>query len=97
MTDSEQDRKLLIVEDDPGLQSQMRWSFERYKVSLADNRAAAIAEIRRASQTGLPNYPAFRNDPHFAPLHDAPEWKTLMADLEREHAAFRGEFGRRQG
>jgi two-component system NtrC family response regulator len=40
-------RKLLIVEDDPGIQSQLRWCFEDYEVLQADNRAAAITELRR--------------------------------------------------
>jgi two-component system NtrC family response regulator len=40
-------RKLLIVEDDPGIQSQLRWCFEDYEVIPAENRAAAISELRR--------------------------------------------------
>ena len=39
--------KLLIVEDDPGLQSQIRWCFEDYDVLLADDRESAIEQIRR--------------------------------------------------
>lgn len=38
---------LLIVEDDPGLQKQMRWSFDEYEVVVASDREAAIAQIRR--------------------------------------------------
>lgn len=41
------DRKLLIVEDDPGLMSQLRWCFEGYEVLSADDRASAINELRR--------------------------------------------------
>jgi two-component system NtrC family response regulator len=44
---SEQARKLLIVEDDPGLLNQLKWCFESYDVYTAENREAAIAEIRR--------------------------------------------------
>jgi two-component system NtrC family response regulator len=40
-------RKLLIVEDDPGIQNQLRWCFEDYDVVVAADRAAAIAEFRR--------------------------------------------------
>jgi two-component system NtrC family response regulator len=40
-------RKLLIVEDDPGIQSQLRWCFEEYDVILAADRASAITELRR--------------------------------------------------
>ncbi len=44
---SEQARKLLIVEDDPGLLNQLKWCFEGYDVYTAENREAAIAELRR--------------------------------------------------
>ncbi|MDX1481812.1 MAG: PEP-CTERM-box response regulator transcription factor [Woeseiaceae bacterium] len=40
-------RKLLIVEDDPGLLNQLRWCFEDYDVCTAEDRDAAIAELRR--------------------------------------------------
>ncbi|MCX7274737.1 MAG: PEP-CTERM-box response regulator transcription factor [Burkholderiales bacterium] len=38
---------LLMVEDDLGLQKQMRWSFDRYNVLFADSREAAVAQLRR--------------------------------------------------
>jgi len=44
---SEPSRKLLIVEDDPGIQSQLRWCFEEYEVLVAGDRIAAINELRR--------------------------------------------------
>lgn len=41
-------RRLLIVEDDPGLQSQMRWCFsEELEVSVATDRETALACLRR--------------------------------------------------
>ena len=39
--------KLLIVEDDPGLQKQLKWCFEDYAVTIAADRAAALAAVRR--------------------------------------------------
>ena len=39
--------KLLIVEDDPGLQSQLKWSFENFDVVVAEDREGAIAHLRR--------------------------------------------------
>jgi two-component system NtrC family response regulator len=39
-------RCLLIVEDDAGLQSQLRWSFEDYEVVMAGDRASALAALR---------------------------------------------------
>ena len=39
--------KLLIIEDDPGLQSQLRWSFEDFDVAVAEDRESAMAQLRR--------------------------------------------------
>ena len=39
--------KLLIVEDDPGLQKQLKWCFDDYEVIAATDRASAIAALRR--------------------------------------------------
>ncbi|MCB1762286.1 MAG: PEP-CTERM-box response regulator transcription factor [Gammaproteobacteria bacterium] len=44
---TEQIKKLLIVEDDPGLQSQLRWSFEECEVGIAADKESAIAQLRR--------------------------------------------------
>jgi two-component system NtrC family response regulator len=38
---------LLMVEDDRGLQKQMRWSFDQYEVVFAEDRDSAIAALRR--------------------------------------------------
>ena len=45
MTDST--KKLLVVEDDPGLQAQLRWCFDGFEVIMAGDRNAALAELRR--------------------------------------------------
>ena len=39
--------KLLIVEDDPGLQRQLKWCFENYEVITATDREGAMAQVRR--------------------------------------------------
>jgi two-component system NtrC family response regulator len=44
---SEHGRKLLIVEDDPGLLKQLKWCFEGYDVITAEDRSSAITELRR--------------------------------------------------
>ncbi len=46
---SEKHRPLLIVEDDPALQKQIRWSFDQYETLLANDRESALAQIRRHS------------------------------------------------
>ena len=38
---------LLVVEDDPGLQKQMRWGFDNYEVVLANDCESAVAQMRR--------------------------------------------------
>jgi len=54
---------LLVVEDDPGLQKQIRWSLENYGVQLAADREAALNQIRRFEPSvvlldlGLPPFP----------------------------------------
>ena len=40
-------RTLLVVEDDPALQTQMKWAFDRCDVALASDREEAVAQIRR--------------------------------------------------
>lgn len=45
MNDTE--RHLLVVEDDPGLQSQLRWCFDDFNVAISSNREEAIAMVRR--------------------------------------------------
>ena len=43
-----EDKKvLLIVEDDPGLQKQLKWTFEYYQAVIAGNRSEAITALRR--------------------------------------------------
>jgi two-component system NtrC family response regulator len=44
---SEKQRPLLIVEDDPALQKQLRWAFDRYETLTAGDRESAVALIRR--------------------------------------------------
>jgi len=56
-------RPLLIVEDDPALQKQMRWAFDQYQTVIAEDRESAIAQLRRCEPAvvtmdlGLPPQP----------------------------------------
>lgn len=55
---------LLVVEDDPGLQKQLKWCFEAYEVVIAGDRESAINALRRYEPSvitldlGLPPDPA---------------------------------------
>ncbi len=64
MAGNDEKRTLLVVEDDLGLQRQIKWCFEGYDVVTADSREAAIAAVRRfepqvvLQDLGLPPDPA---------------------------------------
>ncbi len=57
-------KPLLVVEDNPGLQKQLKWSFEGCKVYLAGDRASALALLQQyrmpvvTLDLGLPPEPA---------------------------------------
>jgi two-component system NtrC family response regulator len=40
-------QKLLVIEDDAGLQKQLRWSLDAYEVLVAGERETALAQVRR--------------------------------------------------
>ena len=44
--------RLLIVEDDEGLQRQLRWAYDDYEVLVASDRNAAIDLLRSAEPIG---------------------------------------------
>jgi two-component system, NtrC family, response regulator len=44
---NESTRKLLVVEDDRGLQKQLKWCFDGYDVVVAEDRESALGELRR--------------------------------------------------
>jgi two-component system NtrC family response regulator len=56
-------RPLLIVEDDPALQKQMQWAFDKYDTIVANDRESAIVQVRRfepavvTMDLGLPPHP----------------------------------------
>jgi two-component system NtrC family response regulator len=88
-------KPLLIVEDDPALQKQMRWAFEPYETVVADDRASAIAQLRRyepavvTMDLGLPPQP---DDPSegFRLLEEihglAPDTKVIVLTGQNDRA-----------
>ena len=86
-------RKLLIVEDDPGLQSQMRWCFENTEVFVASEREAALAILRKEEpqvvtlDLGLPPDPGGSTE-GFQALEDilrlAPNTKVIVVTGREE-------------
>jgi two-component system NtrC family response regulator len=59
----EKRQPLLIIEDDPALQKQMRWAFDAYQPVLANDAESAIARLRQSEPAvvtmdlGLPPHP----------------------------------------
>lgn len=47
MAENRDKKRLLIIEDDLGLQKQLRWTFDQYTVSVASDRETALAMVRR--------------------------------------------------
>ena len=86
-------RKLLIVEDDPGLQSQMRWCFEDTDVFVASDRDSALSILRREEpqvitlDLGLPPDPGGSTE-GFQALEDilrlAPNTKVIVVTGREE-------------
>lgn len=91
---SEDKKKLLIVEDDPGLQKQLRWSFDAYEVLVASDRESALALIRRhepavvTMDLGLPPDPDGASE-GFATLEQilalAPDTKVIVLTGQHDH------------
>ncbi|MCH8684623.1 PEP-CTERM-box response regulator transcription factor [Pedomonas mirosovicensis] len=84
----EEKPKLLVVEDDPGLQRQLKWSYEGYEVLTAGDRSTAI-DLLRAEEPkvvtldlGLPPDPDGTTE-GFATLEDilrlSPSTKVIVA------------------
>ena len=91
-----QDKKnLLIIEDDPGLQKQLRWSFDAYNVLVAKDRESALAMVRRhepavvTMDLGLPPDPDGASE-GFATLQQllalAPDSKVIVLTGNQDHA-----------
>ncbi len=90
-------KPLLIVEDNPGLQKQLKWSFDGYTVHLAGDRASAISLLKQYQapvvtlDLGLPPDPA-NADEGLAALDEilthAPHTKVIVVtgNDDREHA-----------
>lgn len=89
--------KLLVIEDDPGLQRQLRWAYDGYEVLIAPDRATALTLLRAEEPAvatldlGLPPDPDGVNE-GFAALAEMlalkPDLKVIVASGhgERESA-----------
>jgi two-component system NtrC family response regulator len=88
MTSERESKVLLVVEDDEGLQRQLKWAYEGYAVVCAGDRAAAIEALRAHEPAvvtldlGLPPDPD-GTDEGFATLAEIlrlkPDTKVIVA------------------
>src|SRR5205085_2545455 len=88
MTDTNEAKVLLVVEDDEGLQRQLKWAYEGYQVVCAGNRSEAIEALRANEPAvvtldlGLPPDPD-GTDEGFAVLEEIlrlkPDTKVIVA------------------
>ena len=88
-------KHLLVVEDDKGLQSQLRWAFDGYEVAIAGDRGEAIAALRRFQpgvvllDLGLPPDPGGVTE-GLATLREilslAPETKVIVVTGDNDRA-----------
>jgi two-component system NtrC family response regulator len=88
-------QKLLIIEDDPGLQKQLRWSLDAYDAVVAGDREAALAQIRRhepavcTMDLGLPPDPDGATE-GLATLQQilalAPDTRVIVLTGNQDHA-----------
>jgi two-component system, NtrC family, response regulator len=92
---AKKDGALLIVEDDSGLQKQLRWSFEDYDVAVAGEQKTALAQLAKTNpqvvllDLGLPPDP---DGPSAglavlqAILQEAPTTKVIMMSGQTDRA-----------
>jgi two-component system NtrC family response regulator len=93
MTDKR--RPLLVVEDDPALQKQMKWAFSDYDVAMAADRESAMVQLRRIEPAvvtmdlGLPPAPDDTTE-GFVTLQQilalAPETKVIVLTGQNDRA-----------
>lgn len=87
--------KILVVEDDLGIQKQLKWSFSGYEVIFAEDRQSAIAQLRRFEprvitlDLGLPPDPANASE-GLAALEEimalAPQTKVIVVTGNNDKA-----------
>ncbi len=88
-------KKILVVEDDKGLQKQLRWSLDGYDVLLADDRDTALALVRRHRPAVVTMDLGLPPDPDGASeglailqqlLADAPDTKVIVLSGNQERS-----------
>ena len=91
---TQEKRKLLVVDDDTGIQRQLRWSFEGYNVEVAGDREEALTRFRTEMPAvctvdlGLPPDPDSPDEGFLIVeemLRLAPETKIIVVTGQDDH------------
>jgi tetratricopeptide (TPR) repeat protein len=61
--------------------------------AMLEKPQQAMTWLRKASSTGLPIYPAYRDDPHFSGMRNDPQFLRFLTHLKRKWTSFKVEFG----
>ncbi len=70
------------------------WHMLAAAYAVLGKPSEATKLLQRARHMGLPNYPLFRNDPHFQSLRNYSPFPRLMRGLKIELESYKREFGR---
>src|SRR5579859_5110710 len=70
------------------------WHNAAAAYALIGEPSKAIALLAKAGALGLPNYPAFRDDPLLKSLHAHKAFENLLASLKLEWVSYRREFSK---
>jgi TolB-like protein/tRNA A-37 threonylcarbamoyl transferase component Bud32/Tfp pilus assembly protein PilF len=75
------------------LHTHHMWHTAAATYAILGKPALAVPLLARAAKAGLPNYPLFRDDPHFRSLQDFAPFRKLLAEVKKETEGYRREFG----
>jgi len=70
------------------------WHNAAATYALIGEPSKAITLLAKAGALGLPNYPAFRDDPLLKSLHAHKAFQNLLEKLKQEWVSYRREFGK---
>ena len=74
--------------------SHHSWHVAAAAFAVIGEPQRALSLLEKCADMGLPNYPVFRDDPHFVSLHETPRFLKLIKQLNREWTAYKREFVR---
>ena len=77
----------------PLLHTHHMWHTAAATYAIINKPQLAMNWLEKAGGFGLPNYTAFRDDPHFAVLRGNPRFEALLTKLRKEREGYARDFG----